>query len=502
MRLAILSLAFAVTSPLHASCLVTQFEVTDNSRTVGIPFSSSADAGANAARVRTLVYSRGVATVRPTYAELIRAVAPGVNPSEHLMSRLRFYGATVDSAAVAAAVLEKSACAISSVPSRPATGIVLIAGAFPPVLYEGAASALAELGIATVVTNGGESAVRLILNHLATMRWPVHNIALVGHGANGPLVNLIAMSSSSVRGIVSLDGFEALNRQRHPGLSGDPAWRPGNLRAPILHWRPDAHPDQDTLHYAEAMRSELVQVTLSDVPGKQWLTAPEVALAPRVLQSLIGATGGSVQESVTRATILFLANSLTGKGVDVAGLRAAVPPSFALTHRPALEAPAIRIDGRLDESIWMRARTLPDATTISIRVVDDCHWIYAAVVPKRSSPFITELFLRPQGAAASLAQSDLLLHASASLCWAFGKADVASSDCNKNEAWWGASRTSQAGDPATGEYAIAKRALGIARCGSIGGISVGALVGGWGPNEVFPMSADKSQPSTWARVPQ
>ncbi|MBC8087435.1 MAG: hypothetical protein H7Z40_09215, partial [Phycisphaerae bacterium] len=438
-----------------------------------------------------------------TYAELVRAVAPGVNAAEHVLSRLRFYGATVDSAAVATAVLEKSLCNTAANPARPTVGVVLIAGAFPPVLYEGAAAALADMGIATVVTNGGESSVRLILNHLATLAWPVHKLALVGHGANGPLMNLVAMSSSSVRGIVSLDGFEALNRQRHPGLTGDPAWRPGNLRAPILHWRPFAHPDQDTLHFTEAARAELLQITLSDVPGKQWLTAPEAALAPAALQPVIGASGGQTQNIVTSATVQFLANVLTGKPVDAAGIRRILPARFTLTHRPALPAPALRLDGRLDERIWQNARTLPDATTIRVRVVDDCDWIYAAVVPTRSSPFITELFIRPAGDAASpLTSTDLLLHASASLCWAFGKPDVASNDCNKSEAWWGGSRTSQAGDPPVGEYAISKRALGITRCGSIAGVRVGALVGGWGPNEMFPAGANKNQPSSWALVRQ
>lgn len=502
MRLAVLSFAWVLAAPLHASCLVTQFEVTDHSRTVGIPYASPADSGAGAARVRSLLYSRGTATIRPTYAELIRAVNPGVNAAEHLTSRLRFYGATVDSSAVAAAVNARSVCATSTVPTRPTTGIVVIAGAFPPVMYEGAASALAEFGIATVVTSGGESALRLVLNHLANLRWPVHNIALVGHGANGPLVNLMAMSSASVRAIVSLDGFEALNRQRHPGLTGDPAWRPGNLRAPILHWRPHAHPDEDTLHFHEAARSELIQVTMSEVPGKQWLTAPEAALAPSVLQPLIGASGGRTQDAITKATVVFLRTVLSGRNPDVAELRQSIPASFVLTHRPPLPTPSIRTDGRLDERIWANARTLPDATTISVRVADDCDWIYTAVVASKSSPFITELFLRPAGnTTSSLTASDLLLHASASLCWAYGKADVASSDCNKSEAWWGASRSNQAGDPATGEYVIAKRALGLPRCASISGLQIGALIGGWGPNEFFPAGADKSRPATWSRVP-
>lgn len=481
---------------LHADCVVTPIEVVDRSRTVGIPYASPADSGATFGRVRTLVWTRGTAATRPTYAALIRAVAPGVDAAEHLTSRLRFYGATVDSSAVALAVSQRATCAEASRPTPPRVGVVIVLAAFPAVMYEGAAAALAERDIATVVTTGSESSVRLIVNHLATLGWPVDKIVLVGHGAGGSVANLVAMSSSSVRALVSLDGFEALDRRRHPGLTGDPGWRPGNLRAPVLHWRPAGHPDADTSHYAAAARSALVQITLMDVPGKQWMTAPEVALAPRALQSLVGATGASVQDIVTRTTVRFIAATFTRTRWDVADER--LPSSFSATERPALATPAIRTDGRLDEAVWRNARVVAEATSMSVRVAEDCDYLYAAVMPRRAAPFITELFIGRD--APALTDGHLLLHASASLCWAYGKADVAASDCNKSEAWWGGSRSNQAGDPPVGEYVIAKRAVGLARCEPASGLRIGGLAEGWGRTDLAPDNVDKARPGTWAKL--
>jgi hypothetical protein len=488
-------------APERRDCTVALLEVIDHSRTAGIPFASPADRGSQTVRVRALAWSQGAANAeRPRYAELIRDVAPGTDAAEHLAARLRFYGATVDSAAVSAAVSAPGQCARSQL-TRPTNGIALVVAAFPPAMYEGAAAALAEQGIATVVTSGGESNVRLVLNHLATLGWPLDRLVLVGHGAGGPVANLIAMSTSSVRGLVSLDGFEALDRRRHPGLTGDLNWRPGNLRAPVLHWRPTGHPDADTSHYAAAARVDFVQVTLGGVTGKPFMTAPEVALAPPALQSLTGPAGAAAQEGVTRGTVAFIQQVLrTGAGLDTAALRRVVTPAFSITQRPALAEPAIRTDGRLDEPLWTRARTLPDATTVSVRVADDCDYIYVAVSPTRATPFITELILDGQGdVTQSSGADDLLLHASASLCWAFGRAEVSATDCNKSEAWWGASRTSQAGDPPVGEYYVAKRSLGLERCESPARLRVGALAGGWNRTDLFPAAFDKSAPRTWAR---
>ena len=499
MRATYILLALTIAArTLRADCIVSPLEVVDHSRTIGIPFASPADPGANAVRVRALVWTRGTSPSRPTYAALIRSVVPDVDPAEHLTSRLRFYGAVVDTAGVAAAISAAGTCGAAGRPTRPGAGIVLIVGAFPAVMYEGAAAALAERDIATIVTSGGESNVRLILNYLATLGWPVDRLALVGHGAGGPVVHLVGMSSSAVRGIVSLDGFEALDPVRYPGLTGDPGWRPGNLRAPVLHWRPTGHPDADTTYYAAAARSALLQITLTGTVGRPNLTAPEVALAPRALQRLIGAAGGAIQETVTRATIEFLASALAGTNVESATLHVGLPASFAVARRAPLPAPAIRADGRLDEPLWERARTLPDATTITVRVVEDCDYLYAAVVPNRVAPFITELFVDVPGAAtASPAANHLLLHASASLCWVYGRADVARADCNKNEAWWGASRTSQAGDPPVAEYIVAKRAIGLSQCESASRLRLGALVGGFGTTALYPAGADKARPSTW-----
>ncbi len=500
----VLVVAATQASPLHADCLVTPLEVRDHSRTLAQPFESPATEGATPTRVRALVWSRGTAPHRPPYAELVQAVVPNADPSEHVVSRLRFYGATVDSAAAAVAMRVPGACGRrDTLPAAPRGGVVLIVGAFPAVLYEGAAVRLAESDIATIVTSGNESSVRLILNALAARGWPVDRLVLIGHGAGGPVVQLIAMSSAAVRGVVSLDGFEALDPRRHPGLTGDAGWRPGNLRAPVLHIRPSGHPDADTTHHVNAARSALLQITLAGVTGRQFMTAPEVALAPLALQPLIGVSGGAAQQAVTDATVLFVAAALAGQPISESAVRAALPASFTLTSRAPLPAPAVRTDGRLDEPIWATARTLPDASAVRVRVAEDCDYLYATVVPSRSAPFITELFIRGVGSSTSasdstLTRSDLLLHASASLCWAYGAAEVTSAQCNRSEAWWGASRTSQAGDAAAGEYYVAKRSIGLSRCQPVSGLRIGALVGGWGARDLYPATADKATPGTWA----
>ena len=496
-------------SALHADCLVTPVEVVDYSRSSGLPYASPADSGAQPTRIRTLVWSPGSASARPSYADLIVAVAAGVDPSEHLTSRLRFYGATVDPQATTAAVARRALCGRTAVPSRPSGGIVLVVAAFPPVLYEGAAAALAERGVATVVLTGNESAVRLVINHLAALGWPVDRLALVGHGAGGPVAQLMAMSNTAVRGVVSLDGFEALDRRRHPGLTGDPAWRPGNVRAPVLHWRPANHPDADSAHHRAAARSALTQVTLTGIAGKQWMTAPEVALAPEALRPLLGPEGAAAQAAVTQHTVDFLVSTLSNRPFDAnafaGGLRRSLGTGFEITTRAPLSTPAIRTDGRLDETVWREARTLPDATDVSVRVTEDCDYLYVAIVPRRSSPFITELFVRgaANGPTISLPlnERDLLLHTSASLCWAYGKAEVAPADCNKSEAWWGASRTNQAGDPSVAEYLGAKTALGLPRCSSAAGLRIGALTGGWGQTTTYPAGVRKDTVATWGRIP-
>ncbi len=157
--------------------------------------------------------------------------------------------------------------------------------------------------------------------------------------------------------------------------------------------------------------------------GRQWLTAPEAALAPPALQTLIGTEGGAMQQAVTDATVAFVAGALSNQPLDAPALRALLPASFSLTSRPALPPPAIRTDGRLDEPIWTSSRTLPNASTVRVQVGDDCDYVYVAVVPARSTPFITEVFVRTAEAGATgtgAAPSPLLLHASASLCWVFG----------------------------------------------------------------------------------
>ena len=75
-------------SAARADCLVTPMEVVDYSRSTGIPYASPADSGAQPTRIRTLVWSPGASATRPRYADLIAAVAPGVDASEHLTSRL------------------------------------------------------------------------------------------------------------------------------------------------------------------------------------------------------------------------------------------------------------------------------------------------------------------------------------------------------------------------------------------------------------------------------
>jgi hypothetical protein len=316
------------------------------------------------------------------------------------------------------------------------------------------------------------------------------------------------MGNAGVRSVVSLDGFEALDRRRHPGLTGDPAWRPGSLRAPVLHWRPASHPDADTAHHRAAARSALTQVTLTTIPGRQWMTAPEVALASEALRPLIGPAGAAAQAAVTQHTVEFLVSTLSDRTFDAnafaGGLRRSLATGFDVTTRAPLPTPAIRTDGRLDENAWREARTLPDATDVSLRVTEDCDYLYVAIVPRRGTPFITELFVRGARSgptSPTLDARDLLLHASASLCWVYGKADVTATDCNKSEAWWGASRSNQAGDPSTVEYVVAKSALGLARCSSASGLRIGARTGGWGQTTTYPAGVDKDQVATWGRIP-
>jgi dienelactone hydrolase len=484
---------------VQAQCTVGALEVLDHSRTAGIPFASPADPGAQPTRLRALVWSPGGSGEPRSYAELITAVSPGADPAGTLTARLRFYGASVDSAEVARAVQRPSACrGVATVP-RAMGGVVLIAGAFPPVMYEGAAVALAQQGITTVAMMGAsESAMRLVINQLAARGWSVERLALVGHGQGGPVAQLLAMTNGAVRGIVSLDGFEALNRARHPGLTNDAAWRPGNLRVPVLHWQPDNHPDADTVHHALAARSDLIQVTLTNTPGRQWMTAPELALAPAALRALIGAAGGAAQDAAVTHSVAFLTSVLSDSAFSAAQFRTqlqrALPAEYAIGWRAALPRPALQLDGRLDEPAWRSARTLPDASDTEVRIAEDCDYLYVAIVPQRAAPFITELFL------ADSTGRRLLLHASASLCWAWETTEVAASDCNKNEAWWGASRTSQPGDAPAGEYLIAKRALGIPRCGTAAGFRIGALTGGWGRSTSYPAASDKARVETWGRM--
>ncbi len=474
---------------IHAQCRVAPVELVDHSRTVGIPYASPADSGASPQRVRALLFGPPIAAVEAravSYAALVRHVAPGVDAAEHVTARLLFYGATVDSGAVARAMDQQALCRqVDELPPAP-RGLVLIVGAFPPLLYEGAAAQLAAHGIATLVLLGNESAARLAINHLAARGWPMDRLVLIGHGAGGPVVQLLAMGHAGVRGVVSLDGFEALDRRRHPGLTGDPGWRPGNLRAPLLHWRPFAHPDQDTVFHAAAARAPVVQVTLREHQGRQWLTAPEVLLTSAPLGSLSGEAAASTQAAVTRETVAFVRSVLAADAQPfdperfTAALRGSLPARFDVALRPALPTPAIRTDGRLTEAVWQQARTLPDATDVAVRVAEDCDYLYVAIVPRRAAPFITELRI------AGGSSAPLLLHTSASLCWAYGKAEVESGDCGKSEAWWGASRTNQAGDPALAEYVVAKRALGLGRCDDGAVLRVEALTGGWGMTQRYP----------------
>jgi hypothetical protein len=488
-------------------CNVSVVEVSDATRSRAEPYNSPSEPGSPPARIRGLVYAPGSSGLSaPTYAELVLAEGGAGSALAITTSALAYFGLMPEAPAIEAALGRTSSCRLAGLRPTAPRAAVIVLSAMPAIFYEELAVRLAAAGVATVIARASESEARLLLQQLvATERWPAERLAVVGHGAASYPAALLAMGSAGVRGRVALDGFEALDRTHHPGPTAAREWRPGHERAPVLLLRPRDRPHANLDHFERAARVALTSIEIPGLEASAWAPAPALAPAPAALRDLIPGLAPETAEALVAATAGFLAGALA----DRPSAEALVPPAIAgaagaleVQHRPALPAPAIHANGRLDDAIWAGARTLDTDGHLTVRVADDCDWLYVAFEAERSRPFTSELSLDADGAGGERrGEDDLLLHASASLCWAKGDRDLVAADCNASEAWWVANRTVRAEDPKVSEYAIAKARLGLARCAPIDRIRFAARAGGYGELQFYPAAADPAKPSTWSAMP-
>jgi hypothetical protein len=495
-------------------CTVHRIEHVDATRTRGEPFASGGDPEARPAVSRALLYRPAPSgmerielppTSRPTYGELLAFEAPAVAPADSLRGGLTFYGLQPPEAAIESSLAARSRCRLASPAETDKTSgaIAIVFAALPAPFYEGLAEALARSRIATLVVRGGEREVRPLLQAVLTRAGEAPSLALIGHGPGSATAALLAMSWNRVRARISIDGFEALARENHPGLTGDPDWRPGHERSRVLLLRPAGRPHADREYYERAERVDLVEVEVAGLEASPWATSPTLAPAPPALAPLLGpGPSPEAREWIVATAAAFISSATTAEPSREVRIPANLAESLNATHRPSLPRPAIVADGRLDEALWGGARRLDEAGPLALRVAEDCEWLYVALEPRRETPFTSELYFDVDGRGGERrGDDDLVLHASNSLCWRSGADDLAPSDCRKSEAWWEASRTVRKGDPPVAEYAVAKRRLGRSACESaLGGsppIRAMARVHGFGEASLLPDGADAARPDTW-----
>ncbi len=491
----------------QAPCTVAPFEAVDATRTRGLPFASGSDPGAVPHRTRALVFLPGAAKPEtpPAYLrDLLLLESPGADPVKGLAAALLFYGIRLDESKAATLLATPGACRAGEV-VRGASPVVVLLSALPAVLYTALAEELAARGVATVVTRGAEADVRLLLQALA---FPADRVALVGHGAGGATASLLAMSWSGVKAVVSLDGFEALDRARHPGLTASAGWKPGHLRAPVLLVQPQGRPHADSAHYDRALRSDLTHVEVVGLSASPWTTSADLAFAPQALRPLLPNLEPAVQQELLSIVVRFVEEALAGRAPKVPAMSSA---RLVVSRRKGLASPAVRADGVLDEPLWRTARELLRAAAprdaalaaaageaMAVKLAEDCDYVYVALAASRPTPFSTEVYFDSKGdGGEAWRPDDLLLHASQSLCWGFGSNELARESCGSGEAWWGASRTVSNQDPPVAEYIVAKRKLGLEPCAPAAALRLAARLSGVSSSATFPASADPAKPSTW-----
>lgn len=482
---------------LAAGCSVERIEFVDHSRSIGVPYASAADPGSRPYRLQGLSWrpmeTSPAAQARPDYSALQRW-SSSQDPGDAIAGALMFHGLQPGAETIRRTLAEPSLCAALS-QAAPRSGVtgVLIATALPPIFYEQLAVALAQrnLSVVAVPIGASENDLRLVVNAMVRDHgWDASRIGLVAHGQSGHAASLLAMQWGGARAMVSLDGFEAMAREQHPGLSSTPGWRPGLMRVPVLHWQPAGRPHASPEHYANAERSAYTKVLVPGLEASPWATAPQLAGAPPALSSLLVGLDESGQRRIAELSAQFLAAALQ-EGSALAWTPQGLPADWKVEHRRALTAPAIITDGELAEPIWRDARVLASDDDLSLHVAEDDEYFYLAIRSQKAEAFTTELMFDANAdGAAHWSSDDLLLHASNSLCWSLGTFEFQRAGCGTGVAWWGASRSVRVGDPPVGEYFIAKRKLSPR-------LKVAARLSASETSRMLPSTARQEAPATW-----
>lgn len=489
-----------------AACEVSAIEFIDHARSTGIPYAAPADPGHHSLQLRGLYWQptrASTSALAVDHQTLHTLASTSTNQVDEIANALLFHGLQPNRDAIQRALSSTSGCAPAQINKAThwQSGVV-IAAALPPIFYGGLARALTERGIPVVVVGIGASDanLRLVVNTMVRDHgWDGTRIGLVGHGQSGHAASLLAMQWGGARAIVSLDGFEATAREQHPGLSASPDWRPGLLRAPILLWQPQGRPHASHAHYAAAERSEFLKIAVPDLAASPWATSAQLVGAPTGFATLLPGLSDAEQARIAHVSAQFLAGALTGKLSNVNEAATQLPAHWNVQHRPAISAPQIVTDGKLDEAIWRTARVDVSNSDMSLRIAEDQDYVYIAIETRRSPPFSSELMFDVNGGGgAHWASDDLLLHASNSLCWSVGTAEFPRTNCGSGVAWWGASRTVRAGDQGVAEYFIARHKLGML-VGQERTWRIAARISAPDWNGMLPAAANRDSPSSWAQ---
>lgn len=482
----------AVASP---ACAVAPLSLLDEARSRPTPFASPAEPTAAPYLLRGLIWSPatgGEDTIAGN-RDLVAATAAPVEAALAISGALQFYGIAPPDGAVENALAQKALCRRADAPPKaPPRQGVIVAAALPPIFYDGLAAALASRGVSVYVAEIGASDadLRLALNALvADHGWPRERISIVGHGAGAAAASLVAMQTNGVARLVSLDGFEALDARIHPGLSRNAAWKPGMLRVQTMHFRAAGRPHASSAHYDAAMRVDYTLVEVEELAASPWSASPEFAPAAPAIAALFGGDGAQIARATGQSVARFIETGSDGAA------------AFGrVTHRAALAAPAIAIDGAVDEALWKSAPVIAEGAGARLRVSEDCDYLYAAVDGTGGPAFAAEVLIdvAPLSGAAWAAE-DVLLHASNSLCDQRGSPDFDRTSCGAGAAWWSANRTTRPQDSRIAEFAIAKSKIGVARCAAANGIAIAARLVRPQGVDMTPAAARREEPGTWSR---
>jgi hypothetical protein len=392
--------------------------------------------------------------------------------------------------------------------SRGACPLVLLTSPLPPWAHDALASRLAAAGM--VVAQLKPATTRDLA--LAVQELPralgdvdARRVAIVAYGSGAVEASLFAMRHAGLAAFVSIDGAEGWTSGLRR-LEAHPDFAPQRLRMPWLRFEAAGRATAERRFFDLAAGISGWELGVSGLgPSDFFAPLGMSSLAhlatwlPRVVASGPESRNGlaEVASTIERNITSFLSERFGRPGATTVAWRPEKPAArWTMRAFAPLRDPAITLDGRADESVWVRGQRLPFGDG-GLSVASDRDYLYLALRRGESAHFSSEVWLDVDSSRdETWTPGDWWLHASNSLCEAQGEHDRYER-CGRTILWSATNtQASVLGDAA--EYAIAWRKLGLA--GPPSRIGIAARWMAPGRSAVWPPEAVVERPASWGLV--